>query len=183
MVPREVVEAYEDGLDAVRLAATTVVDWSSPTRCQGWRAVDLAGHLVLVVRMYEDLLARSATGVVRMTTGRELTEKNLRELADLPASTGPQRIGAFLDTARSYLARAVEHADRVWVREDHIFSAGEHLATACIEWHVHAWDLDPTREPPACAPLLVDAWRRHLPYPIGDGDPWLAVLRAAGRTS
>jgi len=182
VVPTEVVDAYDDGLDAIRLAAATVVDWSAPTPCEGWRAVDLAGHLVLVVRMYDDLLDRAAAGPVRMTTGTDLAERNLRELADLPPSSGPHRIGAFLDGARAYLARALRRHDRVWVREAHELTVGEHLATACIEWHVHAWDLDPGRDAPACAPLLAEAWRRHLPYRIGGGDPWDAVLRAAGRT-
>lgn len=184
MVDPEVRSAFVVGLDAVRLAAATVDDWSAPTGCDRWRAVDLAGHLVLVVQMYDDLLTRAggSSAPVPMTTGPALTDKNLRELRELPVSTGPQRIGAFLDTAGSYLRRAEGAADLRWRREDHVLTVGEHLAVAAIEWHLHAWDLGPDRPAPDCAHLLVEAWRSHLPYPIGDGDPWPALLRASGRT-
>jgi hypothetical protein len=67
-------------------------------------------------------------------------------------------------------------------REDHVFTAADHLTSAAIEWHLHAWDLDPQREAPACASLLAHAWRDHLPFPIGDGEPWQALVVASGRT-
>ena len=63
-----------------------------------------------------------------------------------------------------------------------MLTAAEHLSSAAIEWHLHAWDLDPGRVPPASAPLLVAEWRRHLPFPVGGGDPWDALLVASGRT-
>lgn len=183
MVDPDVREAYLDGLDAVRLAATTIADWSVPTRCAGWRAVDLAGHLVLVVRMYDEHLSTAARSPVpaRFGSSAERAEENERALAGLPASTGPQRIGAFLDTARAYLGRVEARPQLRFRREDHVLTAGEHLACAAIEWHLHAWDLDPGREVPACADLLADSWRRHLPFPIGRGDPWHELLVASGR--
>lgn len=184
MVDPDVREAYEDGLDAVRLAATAVDDWSVPTRCAGWRAVDLAGHLVLVVRMYDEQLSVAArsTEPARFRSAAERREANERALAGLPASTGPHRIGAFLDTARAYLRRVEASPGLRFQREDHVLTAAEHLSSAAIEWHLHAWDLDPSRVPPASAALLVAEWRRHLPFPVGEGEPWEALLVASGRT-
>src|SRR5215212_1751396 len=100
MVDPDVREAYDDGVDAVRLAAVAIDDWSTPTRCAGWRAVDLAGHLVLVVRMYDEHLSTAARSEspARFRSAAERRDENERALADLPASTGPQRIGAFVDT-------------------------------------------------------------------------------------
>lgn len=183
MVDPDVRDAYLDGLDAVRLAATAVDDWAAPTRCTGWRAVDLAGHLVLVVRMYDAHLTRATEEVPsRFASAAERRERNEQELAELPPSTGPHRVGAFLDTARAYLGRVTARPLALFRREDHVLTAAEHLATAAIEWHLHAWDLDPRRAAPECAPLLVAAWRAHLPYPIDDRDPWPDLLRASGRT-
>jgi hypothetical protein len=183
VVDPAVRDAYLEGLDAVRLAATTVDDWASPTRCAGWRAVDLAGHLVLVVRMYDAHLARATEELpARFASAGERRERNERELAELPPSSGPHRVGAFLDTARTYLARVTARPLALYRREDHVFTAADHLTTAAIEWHLHAWDLDARRAAPDCAPLLADAWRAHLPFPMGDGEPWQALLRASGRT-
>lgn len=183
MVDPDVRDAYLEGLDAVRLAATAVDDWASPTRCAGWRAVDLAGHLVLVVRMYEAHRVRATEEVpARFAPAGERRRRNERELADLPPSTGPHRIGAFLDTARTYLDRVAARPLVLFRREDHVLTAAEHLATAAVEWHLHAWDLDPARPAPECAPVLVAAWRQHLPFPIAEGEPWDALLRASGRT-
>ena len=184
MVDPDVRDAYEDGVDAVRLAATTVDDWSTPTRCAGWRAVDLAGHLVLVVRMYDEHLARAAAGgVARFESAAKRRERNEADLRSLPPSTGPQRIGAFLDTARAYLRRVEASPGLRYRREDHVLTAAEHLSSAAIEYHLHAWDLDPTRPAPPSAALLVAEWARHLPFPIDrGGDPWRALLVASGRT-
>lgn len=40
----DVLAAYADGLRAVEVSAAYVDDWSAPTPCTQWRAVDLAGH-------------------------------------------------------------------------------------------------------------------------------------------
>lgn len=184
MVEDDVRAAYLDGLDAVRLAAATVDDWSAPTACTAWHAVDVAGHLVLVVRMYDEHLARAAREPVpsRFACVRERATENERALAGLPASSGPQRVGAFHDTALAYLSRVEASPHLRFRREDHVVTAAEHLVCAAIEFHLHAWDLDRDRAHPDCAPVLVEGWRAHLPSRVPDGHPWPALLLASGRT-
>jgi hypothetical protein len=57
---------------------------------------------------------------------------------------------------------------------------------ACVEWHVHAWDLASAlgvSYRPADPEAVLAAWLAGIPQlPLhADEDPWLAVLRSSGR--
>ena len=181
-------DAYVEGVAAVLAGAATIdaAGWDGPSACAGWSNRDLAGHLLLVVRAYDEHHrgAVAHPGVpVRFKPGRERRVENERAVRALPPSSGPDRIARFAEEAGAYLGRVERMPSVLYQREEHVFTAAEHLATAAIEFHLHAWDLDRSRSPPACAAALADAWRAHLPYRIGDGDPWPAVLEASGRTA
>jgi hypothetical protein len=61
---------------------------------------------------------------------------------------------------------------------------------ACVEWHLHAWDLARALGKdyrPADPEIVLAGWRAGLPQlppgrQAGDADPWLTLLGASGRS-
>jgi hypothetical protein len=193
---RRVLEAYREGVAAIRGLAAECDDWSAVTPCAEWQAIDLAGHLRCVAENYLEylqdapdsrlakLFAQDAASAVLI---RQQARQNAAELAVLPAEPGPERIMSFTVSASAYLDLMPDAWDRTHlIFRGTKYTVGDHAGAAAIEWHLHAWDLaralgkDYRPEDPD---LLVSAWCWGVPHlPLADGDPWITVLRSSGRS-
>ena len=194
--------AYHDGVTAIcQLASQFNAElWQAPTPCSDWRAADLAGHLRCVIDDYHEYLDDApasrlarlmASGAGPDSLARKLARQNAAELAALPDAPPADHIAAFARAARSYACRL----GPVWTLPHHRYLEHEvtvagMAAAACVEWHLHAWDLARALgrdyRPPAPG-LIVAAWRAGVPQlPINGagsgGDPWRALLAASGRS-
>jgi uncharacterized protein (TIGR03083 family) len=196
-----VLGAYHDGVTALcQLAGQFSADgWQAPTPCPDWRAADLAGHLRCVADDYHEYLDDApasrlarlmATGAGPDSLARKLARQNAAELAALPDAPPADHIAAFARAARSYACRL----EPVWALPHHRYrgrevTVAELAGAACVEWHLHAWDLARAlgRDYRPDAPeLLAAAWVAvpQLPpaRPAGESDPWRAMLTASGRS-
>ena len=191
-------QAYEAGVHAiVEIAARfTAEAWDAPTPCAEWRAADLAGHLRCVADDYHEYLDDApvsrlsrlmASGAHPNSIAVKIARQNAAELATLPDVPPQEHIAAFAESARLYVARlepllALPHHS---YRGRLITVAGMACA-ACVEWHVHAWDLASAIDfdyRPADPEAVLAAWLAGIPHiPVAPSkDPWLAVLQASGR--
>jgi len=190
--------AYHDGVRAVlEIAARfTPATWNAPTPCPEWRAADLAGHLRCVADDYHEYLDNApvsrlsrlmATGASAQSIARKLARQNAAELAALPDVPPAEHIAAFARSATRYAARIgpllrlPHHSYQAKV----ITVAGM-VGAACVEWHVHAWDLASAlgiNYRPAEPRAVRAAWLSGIPQLAlcQAPDPWLAVLRSSGR--
>jgi uncharacterized protein (TIGR03083 family) len=194
------LSAYRDGVTVIcELAAQfSARAWRAATPCAEWRAADLAGHLRCVADDYHEYLDEApgsrlarlmASGERPDTLARKLARQNAAELAALPERPAPEHIAAFAASARSYARRL----GPVWELPHHryrdaVVTAGGMAGAACVEWHLHAWDLARALGKdyrPADPEIVLAGWRAGVPQlgrDIGYGDPWLALLRASGRS-
>jgi uncharacterized protein (TIGR03083 family) len=192
--------AYYDGVQAiVELAGNfTTSSWNALTPCPEWRAADLAGHLRCIADDYHEYLDDApvsrlsrlmATGAHPDTIARKQARQNAAELAALPEVPPEQHITAFADAALRYatrlgpLLRLPHHSYR-----GRVITVAGMACVACVEWHVHAWDLASalgTVYRPADPEAVLAAWMAGIPHlPVSmDDDPWVAVLRSFGRLS
>jgi uncharacterized protein (TIGR03083 family) len=190
--------AYYDGIRAiVEIAGQfTRVAWNGPTTCPEWRAADLAGHLRCVADDYHEYLDDApvsrlsrlmATGAHPQSIARKLARQNAAELAALPEVPPEEHIAAFATSATRYAARIgpllrlPHHSYR-----SRVITVAGMAGAACVEWHVHAWDLARAlgiKYRPADPEAILAAWLAGVPQlpPYPDKDPWLAVLRSSGR--
>ncbi|TNY36335.1 maleylpyruvate isomerase N-terminal domain-containing protein [Thermomonospora catenispora] len=190
------LESYQDGVRAIRRLAAQVEDWSVPTPCTEWTALDLAGHLRCVaenqLEYLQDgpdsrlakLFAQDAPSAVLI---RQQARQNAAELAVLPPESGPERIMSFTVSAGAYADLVPDAWDRTHlVYRGTKYTVGDYTGAACVEWHLHAWDLAKAvgvdyrpRDPE----VLVPAWHWGVPHlPLAGGDPWESVLRSSGRS-
>lgn len=189
---------YLQGIRAiVDLAARfTPANWNAQTPCSQWRAADLAGHLRCIVDDYHEYLDDApesrlshlmAGGRDASSIARKLARQNEAELAVLPEVPPEEHIAAFAESATRYTARL----GPLLSLPHHSF-AGRLITVAgmggmaCVEWHVHAWDLacalgEPYR--PADPEAVLAGWLAGIPHiaVVPDDDPWLSVLKSAGR--
>jgi uncharacterized protein (TIGR03083 family) len=192
--------AYHDGIDAIRRLAAMFAgeSWNAPTPCPEWRAADLAGHLRCVADNYHEYLDDApasrlarlmATGANHETIARKLARQNAAELAALPDVQPADHVAAFAASARRYAARIgpllclPHHSYR-----GRVITVAGMAGLACVEWHVHAWDLARALGVdyrPADPAAVLAGWLDGIPQVPAQsaGDPWLAVLRAAGRAA
>ncbi len=192
--------AFYDGIRAiVEIAGQfTGASWNAPTTCPEWRAADLAGHLRCVVEDYHEYLDDApvsrlsrlmATGAQPQSIARKLARQNAAELATLPDVPPAEHIAAFARSATRYAARIgpllrlPHHSYR-----GQVISVAGMAGVACVEWHLHAWDLASAvgiSYRPADPDAVLLAWLTGIPsvVPAFERDPWLAVLRASGRLS
>ncbi len=190
--------AYQQGIRAiVEIAAGfTAASWNAPTPCQDWRAADLAGHLRCIADDYHEYLddapvSRLArlmeTGARADTIARKLARQNAAELAALPDVPPQVHIQAFAESAARYTARL----GRLLPLPHHsyqgrVITVAGMGGMACVEWHVHAWDLARALGEyyrPADPEAVLAGWMAGLPQlrVVPDDDPWRSVLRSAGR--
>jgi uncharacterized protein (TIGR03083 family) len=182
------LRSYADGVDAIVAAATQVEDWSAPTPCAAWTATDVAGHVLAIARYYNGILDAVESGQPRrdLPRGRGLEAMNARDLAALPATGGPERIGEFATSARSYGDRLAS-VDWLMVlgywADLGPLTVAKHTGLAVGEWHIHAWDLWQSigRDHRPADPEVGAAARAALPAAFPAGDPWDATLAWSGR--
>ena len=194
--------AYRDGVTVIcELAAQfSTRAWDAATPCAEWRAADLAGHLRCVADDYHEYLDDApasrlarlmATGAQPGTLGRKLARQNAAELAALPDRPAAEHIAAFAESARAYSRRLTP----VWELPHHrypdaVVTVGGMAGAACVEWHLHAWDLARAlgkEYRPADPEIVLAGGRTGAPQlPLGEDfgtdDPWLVLLRASGRS-
>lgn len=190
--------AYYDGVRSILEIAGqfTAATWNAPSSCPEWRAADLAGHLRCIVDDYHEYLDDApvsrlsrlmATGAHPDAIARKQARQNAAELAALPEVPPDEHIAAFAESALRYAARLSpllrlpHHSYR-----GRVISVAGMAGVACVEWHVHAWDLASALGSvyrPADPEAVLAAWMSGIPHlPVsGDEDPWLAVLRSSGR--
>lgn len=176
----------------------TSATWNAATPCPEWRAADLAGHLRCVVDDFHEYLDEApdsrfarlmGTGAEPATIQRKLARQNAAELAALPEVPPETHIKAFAESALRYTARLgpllplPHHSYR-----DRVISVAGMGGVACVEWHVHAWDLGRVLGEfyrPADPPAVLASWFAGIPHVavVPDEDPWLSVLKSSGRLS
>ncbi len=181
----------------VRLAARfTPAAWNAPTPCTEWRAADLAGHLRCIADDYHEYLDDApvsrlsrlmATGVHGSTIGKKLARQNAAELATLPDVPPEAHIQAFARSATRYTARLgpllqLPHHSY----QGRVITVAGMGGLACVEWHVHAWDLAQVLGEdyrPADPEAVLAGWMAGIPYlaVVPDDDPWISVLKSSGR--
>lgn len=194
----DVLTIYGEGVRAITRLASSYTDegWAAPTPCAEWRASDLAGHLRCVADDHNEYLDDApasrlarlmATGAHHETMSRKLARQNAAELAALPDVHPSAHIAAFVQSARRYQARATSllllphHSYR-----GRLITVAGMVAAAVVEWNVHAWDLARAvglDHRPGNGEVIRACWLDGIPQheiAIG-GDPWRAVLEAAGR--
>jgi uncharacterized protein (TIGR03083 family) len=196
----DLLAAYDDGVRAVlRIAAQfTAPTWGLPTTCAEWRAADLAAHLRCVAEDYNEYLEEApesrlsrlmASGMSARSIDRKLARQNAAELAVLPAAPPDQHIAAFARSAAGYATRIAPLLDLPHHSyRGRVITVAGMAGVACVEWHVHAWDLGcalglryrPLRPAAVRAGWLAGV--AHAPL-RPDDDPWLAVLRSSGRAA
>jgi uncharacterized protein (TIGR03083 family) len=175
--------AFHAGVTVVCELAAHFTDesWASPTPCPEWRVGDLAGHLRCVaddLNEYLDdapasrLTRLMATGADPARLARKLARQNAAELAALAEGQGPEHIAAFAASARAYARRLLP----VWDLPHHryretVVTVGGMAGAACVEWHLHAWDLARTLGKdysPANPDILAAGWQVGMPHlPLG----------------
>lgn len=179
-------------------ARFTSVTWNAPTSCPEWRAADLAGHLRCVVDDYHEYLDDApasrfarlmATGAHAGTIERKLARQNAAELAALPEVPPEAHIRAFAESAARYTARLgpllpLPHHSY----GGRVITVAGMGGLACVEWHVHAWDLARALGEfyrPADPEAVLAGWLAGIPHiaVVPDDDPWLSVLKSSGRLS
>lgn len=192
--------AYLQAISAIVeiTAQFTGAMWNTPTPCPEWRAADLAGHLRCVVDDYHEYLDDApvsrlarlmATGASPDTISRKLARQNAAELAALPEVPPRAHIEAFAESATRYTTRlgpllALPHHSY----QGRLISVAGMGGMACVEWHVHAWDLARTLGEfyrPADPEAVLAGWLVGIPHiaVVPDDDPWLSVLKSSGRLS
>jgi uncharacterized protein (TIGR03083 family) len=190
--------AYQQAITAIVEIASrfTLATWNAPTPCPEWRAADLAAHLRCVTDDYHEYLDDApvsrltrlmGTGAHADTIARKLGRQNAAELAALPDVPPEQNIEAFAESAARYTARLVpllrlpHHSYR-----GRVITVAGMGGMACVEWHLHAWDLaralgEPYR--PADPEAVLAGWLAGIPHRpvVPDEDPWLSLLKSSGR--
>lgn len=172
-------------------------DWSVPTPCRDWAAIDLAGHLRCVAENFHEYLNDAPNSRLSRLFGqdapsallvRQLSRQNDAELAVLPPATGREHIIAFAVSAEAYADRLLDVWDEAHLSYRGVtLTAGAHAGAICVEWHLHAWDLARALDKdhrPSRPDVVAAAWRTGVPHLAipGRGDEWHAVLRASGRS-
>jgi uncharacterized protein (TIGR03083 family) len=180
--------SYLQGISAIDEIAVrfTVATWNAPTPCPEWWAADLAGHLRCVADDYHEYiddapvsrLARlMATGAHAETIARKLARQNAAELAALPEMPPGAHIEAFAESARRYTSRLgpllpLPHHSY----QGRVITVAGMGGMACVEWHVHAWDLARALGEfyrPSDPEAVLAGWLAGIPHigVVPDGDP------------
>ncbi|MBW3664852.1 MAG: maleylpyruvate isomerase N-terminal domain-containing protein [Actinobacteria bacterium] len=179
------------GIAAIERIAETVTDWQVPTPCTRWDAHTLVRHLHAIAADYlqwaDDAPADRTRPLLRSA---ELAYHNEQAMVRLPLLPARTHLQVFSGHANRHLQLADRHWDwPMMLAPSAVWTVGQHVGVAAIEWHVHAWDLarsQGTDHRPGDTEVLADVWRARLEGPTGqpldgDHDTWEAVLIASGR--
>lgn len=182
------IEIQVAGVDAIsQITAGFDEDtWGRPSPCEGWTALDLAGHVLTVANNWHILLDDSEARAPEARFGlSEMGQHFQRLLAELPDEPGPARIAKFQ-------ARIGEYFDRVRDLDPELplVSAltevaetqptiGTFVWLGGVEWHVHAWDFAQVAGQSystAHGATIHAGTRAVRPFSPPEGDPWESVL-------
>jgi uncharacterized protein (TIGR03083 family) len=187
-VRQRITASYEESLRAFAALCPGITSWDAPTPCGNWSLMDLSGHLLTIARYWHRLLDAAEAGqhCVDLPRGEDLAAMNARDLANLGASSGAERMEGFLDLAGDHLRR-IKHADwdvllGEWSGLGPL-TIGQHSGVAIGEWHVHAWDVARSLgidHRPTDDVVIAEGNRVVRDVPIA-GDAWRGVLVAYGR--
>lgn len=198
-----VLQLFRNGVANVETVTTgwSEADWDRPA-CGTWTGIDLAGHLVTVVRWYHQWLDRGLAGTTDpMFAISDLSRETARALNALEAGDGPSRIATFRSDADRYASRLVEHWDAPFTYPRGLVTAGLHAGVAASEWNLHAWDFAHSAgldfEPvdaerlytatAACLMAVTGGVRGRVGMRVADRiarrRAWLDLLRRSGRSS
>lgn len=184
--------SYIDGVAAIRRLADRFgrEEWQKPSACEGWRAVDLAGHVLAVANWWHEWLDRAEAGDASPPFHwNDLPGKNAEALAALPPGSGPARVAEFAERALAYAERARPAWDLPFGCPPGTVSQAEmtvglHFRIAPAEWHLHAWDLARAlgeMHRPGDPAIILDGLSAVFGFPPPEGDAWDAVLLVSGR--
>ncbi len=201
--PSEVIELFEQGVDAVVAAAAERQDRSWHKTVVGeWSAHELARHLVAVCDWYHEWLDRAEAGDASPPfQAKHLDGRNELAVLDLDHLDGPEAIERFAERATAYRERLETiAADGRWNLPygfaNGVSSVGGHAGIAAAEWNLHAWDLSIADFAPASPDRLYlavgegmtqaqPAWKRvitrRVVARIATRDPWTDLLKRSGR--
>lgn len=183
-------------IDAVRAEAARVLalgrslgptEWSAPSRCDGWTVSDVVGHLAGDCDRFREWLTDAEHGVlVPPFPPEQFRADNAMLLEKLTGVTGPQRLAAFETACDRWLERADALDPATPQRHPRgTITVGQQLWLAAGEFAIHGWDIADALgriwEPPVALSDIVAAWS-SIVVPVRDGDPWIMLLRAGGRT-
>lgn len=201
--PDEVIELFEQGVDAVVAAAGERQDRSWHKTVVGeWSAHELARHLVVVCDWYHEWLDRAEAGDASPPfQAKHLAGRNELAILDLDDLDGPEAIDRFRSRAFEYRDRlAALAADERWDLPygfpSGVSTVGGHAGIAAGEWNLHAWDLSVDEFTPSSPDRLYlavgagmtraqPAWKRlitrRVVARIAGRDPWTDLLTRSGR--
>jgi uncharacterized protein (TIGR03083 family) len=192
--------------DARWMSPTPCADWRAADLAGHLRCVADDYHEYLDDAPASRFARLMATGASAEGLGLTLARQNAAELAELPDVPPHEHIVAFARSARSYGRRLPS----LWDQPHHryrgiVVSVGAMAGLACAEWHLHAWDLARSLGKdyrPANPDIVLAGWREGMPqlrpaaaaavpreghvaatpcHGPAAGDPWQALLHAAGR--
>lgn len=143
------LDIQREGVAAI-LATTerfSDADWSKPSPCEGWTALDLAGHVLTVANNWHILLddseARAPAARFKLS---EMNDHFKKVLAALPEEPGPARIEQFEARINACFDRVADldpELPLVSALTDISpvpVTIGLFAWLGGVEWHVHAWD-------------------------------------------
>jgi uncharacterized protein (TIGR03083 family) len=193
MTPRpdaaSVLRLYLDGVTAIEETAGALRphDGTRPTPCEDWTVVDLVAHVRCVAEDYNDFLTALTAGrPTPLRLGEELARHNADRLRQVADDRVEPQLSVFGSAARRFADRVpAAWSATAYTLGGRSWTLGQYVGVCAVEWHVHTWDLARSigrDHRPARANLLADAWRDGVPHlELPAGDPWPAVLAAAGR--
>lgn len=190
-VEPEALDSHRAGVRAIVELAGSLgqQDWSRRSGCGDWTGLDLAGHVLTVITLWDHILDRALAGDGSTEFPWDQFDAwNANALAALPSATGPERIEEFAGKADDFYRRLeaspdVEFGTPAKTLLNREITTEVFTSYALLEWHLHAHDLAVSAgsayQPAKIAPLA-RAVRVMLPTLPDDTDlPWSLMI--AGR--
>jgi hypothetical protein len=183
-----VLEIQRDGVGAIQeiTGRYTEADWHRPTPCEGWSALDLAGHVLTAIDNWHVLLDDSEAGATAPRFGWDEMDAHFEALlAALPAGSGPDRIRTFTQRADEYFERVSRLDPRLPLVAALSDVAAVPLTVGLFawvggnEWHIHAWDFSQVigeEYRTAHAQTIYQGTMAIRGLTPGDEDPWETML-------
>jgi uncharacterized protein (TIGR03083 family) len=148
-IEAEALRSHDAGVQAIVELAGSLSqrDWSRPSGCGAWTSLDLAGHVLTVINLWDHILDRALAGDESTEFPWDQFDAwNAKALADLPAATGPERIEEFAGRADHFYNRLAAAPDvgfgtpaKTLLQCD--ITTSVFTSYALLEWHLHAHDL------------------------------------------
>jgi uncharacterized protein (TIGR03083 family) len=144
------IRSHQTGVQAIVSIAESMdaADWARPSGCKGWTGKDLAGHVLTVIRLWDQMLDRALIGDGSLEFPWDHFDAwNARALSELPNDSGIVRVRDFASRAAAFYERlAAAEPGLIYGTPGttfvgHTVTLAEFAAYAPLEWHLHAHDL------------------------------------------